>query len=61
MSQYPSFPRKFCQATEVNIHFYLGLSVLQVSKSVTYGFWYDSIKPKYGEKNYVIWITTVSL
>ena len=35
--------------------------MLQVSKSVTYGFWYDYIKPKYDEKNYVIWITTVSL
>ena len=24
--------------------------MLQVSKSVTYGFWYDYIKPKYDEK-----------
>ena len=26
--------------------------MLQVSKSVTYGFWYDYIKPKYDEKKW---------
>ena len=29
---------------------YLGLSIPELSKSVMYGFWYDYVKPKYGEK-----------
>ena len=28
---------------------YLGLSILDLSKSVMYEFWYDYVKPKYGE------------
>ena len=27
----------------------LGLSILEISKIVMYEFWYDYIKPKYGE------------
>ena len=27
---------------------YLGLSILVMSKTVIYKFWYDYIKPKYG-------------
>ena len=29
---------------------YLGLSALEVSKILMYEFWYDYVKPKYGEK-----------
>ena len=29
---------------------YLGLSVLNLTKIVMYEFWYDYVKPKYGEK-----------
>ena len=29
---------------------YLGLSILEIRKIVTYEFWYDYLKPKYGEK-----------
>ena len=29
---------------------YLGLSILEISKIVMYEFWYDYLKPKYGEK-----------
>ena len=29
---------------------YLGLSILEISKIVTYDFWYHFVKPKYGEK-----------
>ena len=28
----------------------LGLSVIDLSKTVMYEFWYDYVKPKYGEK-----------
>ena len=29
---------------------YLGLSTLELSKILMYEFWYDYLKPKYGEK-----------
>ena len=29
---------------------YLGMSILGLSKIVIYEFWYDYVKPKYGEK-----------
>ena len=29
---------------------FLGLSILDLSKTVMYQFWYDYVKPKYGEK-----------
>ena len=28
---------------------YLGMSILDISKTVMYGFWYDDIGPKYGD------------
>ena len=41
---------------------YLRLSILELSKILTYEFWYDYAKPKYGKKqNCVIWIQIVSL
>ena len=40
---------------------YLGLSILDLSKTTMYEFWYDYVKP-YGENtNFVIWIQTASL
>ena len=30
---------------------YLRLLILQLSKTVMYDFWYDNVKPKYGEKS----------
>ena len=29
---------------------YLGLSILELTKILMYEFWYDYVKPKYGEK-----------
>ena len=29
---------------------YLGLSILELSKIVIYGFWYEYVKPKYSER-----------
>ena len=41
---------------------YLGLSVLEIRKTLIYEFWYDYIKPKYQNlQNYVIWILTALL
>ena len=48
----------------INNSIYSGLSILGLSKIVMNEFWYDSMKPKYGERkkqNCVIWIQTVSL
>ena len=33
-----------------NKNFYLGLLILELSKLFIYEFWYDYVKPKYGEK-----------
>ena len=32
---------------KVNKPVYLGLSMLEISKTLLYEFWYDYIKPKY--------------
>ena len=29
---------------------YLRLSIIELSKTVVYEFWYDYVKPRYGEK-----------
>ena len=34
---------------------YLGMSILDICKTLMFNFWYDYFKPKYGdEQNYVI-------
>ena len=33
----------------MNNPIYLGLSILDLSKTVMYEFWYDYVKPKYSE------------
>ena len=46
----------------MNKRVYLGLSIIELSKILTYEFWYDYVKPKYGEEqNCVIWIQIVSI
>ena len=37
---------------------YLGLSILEISKALMYQFWYDYLKPKYGN-NVKLWILIV--
>ena len=32
---------------KMNKPVYLGLSILEISKTLVYGFWYDYMKPKY--------------
>ena len=39
---------------------YLGLSILDLSKIVMYEFWYDYIKPKYGENAKLFYMVTGS-
>ena len=38
--------------TEVKMNkpIYLGISILDISKTLMYEFWYDYIKPKYGDR-----------
>ena len=55
-SYYKVFHRKFIsnrhEKTEIlmNKPVILGLSILGLSKILLYEFWYDYVKPKYGEK-----------
>ena len=35
---------------KMNKPVYLGMSILDISKILMYEFWYDYIKPKYGDK-----------
>ena len=44
----------------MNKPFYLGLSILEISKIVIYEFWYDYLKPKYREKAKVCYMGTDS-
>ena len=52
---------------KMNKPIYLGMSILDISKTLMYEFWYDSLKPKYGDKvklcytdtdSFIIHITT---
>ena len=48
-------------ATEMektDTHF--GLSILEISKIIMYEFWYDYMKPKYGEKTKLFYMDTGS-
>ena len=37
---------------------YLGLSILEISKTLMYEFWYDYIKPKYQDKSKLSYMDT---
>ena len=44
----------------MNNPIYLGLSMSDLSKTVMYEFWYDYVKPKYGEKVKLCYMDTDS-
>ena len=37
---------------------YLGMSILDINKTLIYEFWYDWIKPKYGDQAKLCYINT---
>ena len=39
---------------------YLGLSILEISKTVMHEFWYDYVKSKYGEMGKICYMDTES-
>ena len=44
----------------INKPAYLGLLILDLSKTVMYEFWFDYVKPKYGENAKLCYIGTDS-
>ena len=44
----------------MNKPMYLGLSILELSKILMYEFWYDYVKPKYGENAKLCYMDTDS-
>ena len=44
----------------MNKFVYLGLSILDLSKTAMYEFWYDYVKPKYGENEKLCYMDTDS-
>ena len=44
----------------MNKSVYLGLFILDISKTITYEFWYDYLKPKYGENLKLCYMDTDS-
>ena len=45
---------------KMNKPIYLGLSILEISKLLMYGFWYDYMKPKYGDNVKLCYMDTDS-
>ena len=45
---------------KMNKPIYLGLSMLEISKTLMYEFWYDYMKPKYGNKVKLCYMDTGS-
>ena len=45
---------------KMNKRVYLGLSVLEISETLMYEFWYDYMKPKYGDNGKLCYMDTDS-
>ena len=45
---------------KLNQPVYLGMSILDISKMLMYEFWYDYIKPKYGDRVKLLYMDTDS-
>ena len=45
---------------KMNKQIYLGMSILGISKTLMYEFWYDYIKPKYRDRAKICYIDTDS-
>ena len=45
----------------MNTPIYLGMSILDISKMLMYKFWYDYIKPKYGDRTKLCYTDTDSV
>ena len=45
---------------KMNKPVYLGMSILDISKTLMYEFWYDYIKPKYGDRAKLCYMDTNS-
>ena len=45
---------------EMNKPVYLGLAILEISKTLMYEFWYDYMKPKYGDNVKLCYMDTDS-
>ena len=46
---------------KINKRLYLGASILDISKTLMYEFWYDYLKPKYGDRVKLCYTDTDSL
>ena len=44
----------------MNKHFYLGLSIIELSKTLMSEFWYDYVKPNYGKQAKLCYMDTDS-
>ena len=45
---------------KMNKSLYLGISILEISQTLMYGFWYDYVKPKYNDKAKLCYMNTDS-